>query len=280
MAKTSMPSSERATLRIKAIFAALFALAGCENLQISSGGKTYDLGKAVRATQGLSKAFYISPESERQIGRDAAASLVGQLGMYDDESVTKYVNLVGLALARKAQRKDVRWRFAVLNSKAVNAFSTPGGYVFITKGLFKLCKDEAELAGVLAHEIEHVDRNHGINAVKLKFAADGITELTEKNSKLVTEILAGIFQNGYSRDKELEADKYGVLLAANVGYDPKGLPRALKAQHESAGQDVKKNASFNKRHPAFADRIRALSALDVPDSGATLKKRFLANSDI
>ena len=260
------------------LVAGALALAGCDTLQISSGGKTYDLGKAVHATQTFSKAFYISPEAERQIGRDAAASLAAKYGIYDDAGLTRYVNLVGLTLARKAQRKDVRWRFAVLNTSVVNAYSTPGGYVFITKGLLKLCQDESELAGVLAHEIQHVDRNHGVNAVKLQFAAKGVSELTNENHQMATGIILGIFQNGYGKDKELEADKYGVLLAAKVGYDPKGLPRALKIQHENAGDE--KNASFTKRHPPFAERVRALSALDVPESGATLKKRFLENTSI
>ena len=256
--------------------AALLALGGCESVQI--GGKTYEVGKYVQAGQNLSKAFYISPEEERKIGREAAASLAAKYGIYDDAALTRYVNLVGLALARKTQRKDVHWRFAVLNTSVVNAYSAPGGYVFITKGLLKLCQNEADLAGVLAHEIQHVDRNHVIDAVKKQFGAKGLGALTKENYKFAADIATGLVLNGYGKPLELEADKHGVLLASKVGYDPKGLPRALQAQHESS--DAAKNASFTARHPAFADRMKALSSLDVPDTGATLKKRFLDHTAI
>lgn len=256
----------------------LLTLAGCDNLQLSMGGKSYDVGRYSQAAQNASKALYISPEAERQIGREAAAGLAAKYGILDDEGLTRYVNLVGLALARKAQRKDVQWRFAVLNTSVVNAYSAPGGYVFITKGMLKLCGDEAELAGILAHEIQHVDRNHGINVVKAQFAAKGLTSLTKDQYKQGADIISGFFVNGYGKNKELEADKYGVLLAAKVGYDPKGLPRALDAQHESS--DAAKNASFTSRHPPFGERVKALSSLDVPDSGAVLKKRFQDNTAI
>ena len=267
----------RAEIIVLTLFACLIA-AGCGDMQISAGGHNIDAGKWISATEDAYKAWHVSPETERNLGHEAAANLAARYGFYDDADLLRYVNLVGLTLARKTDRKDVKYRFGVLNTKDINAFSTPGGYVFITKGMLKILEDESELAGVLAHEIEHVDRNHAVNAMRTSNMASAIAKSIEKDKfNLMTSFIISQMERGFDSDKEYDADKFGVMLAAKAGYDPSGLPRALK-QYKDNAKDPHA-ASFTARHPPFDKRISKLADLqDLPESGAVLKKRFLNNS--
>lgn len=267
-------------LRLAAPALAAAFLSSCESLQISGGGRTYDLGKVVSAAQRVKEALVISPETERRIGREAAANLAAKHGIFDDPGATRYVNLVGLALVRKARRKDVSWRFAVLNTLDVNAYASPGGFIFVTKGLVKMCEDESELAAVLAHEIQHVDRKHALTALRRNNLIEAGSEWLKKDLDIASRFIIGQMERGFDKGDELEADRHGILLLAKAGYDPTGLPRALEAQHNNLGDPH--SAPFTARHPSFEERMRALSKLkaDLPETGAVLKKRFLDHTAI
>lgn len=262
-------------MRLKLIVPAALLLTGCSGMQLAIGDKEIDVGKYVGAAKDLKDALTITPETEMALGREAAANMLAKYGLYDDRQLLKYVNLVGMSVARKAKRKDIKYRFCVLNTLDVNAYAAPGGYVFITKGLLKTLEDEAQLAGVLSHEVQHIDREHALTALRrssvLKAGAKLMSDKTSMN--LASGFIIGLMEKGFDRGDEFDADKEGVKLMAKAGYDPTGLPRALQA-HEANSDE--KSAPFSSRHPAVSDRLKSLQDLDgLPESGAVLKKRFL-----
>jgi beta-barrel assembly-enhancing protease len=108
----------------------------------------------------------VTDAEEQQIGQQVSDKVVESFGVYQDANVTKYVTLVGAVLAQGSTRPNLNWQFVVLDTEGVNAFAAPGGYIHITKGLLGLMKNEAELAGVLAHEIVHVTEKHTIKSIQ------------------------------------------------------------------------------------------------------------------
>jgi predicted Zn-dependent protease len=128
------------------------------------GGIT-GIAKKAQTAKKLSDAR-ITDEEEQQIGQEVSDKVVESFGVYQDANVTKYVSLVGTVLAQASTRPGLPWQFVVLDTEGVNAFAAPGGYVHITKGLLGLMKNEAELAGVLVHEITHVTEKHTVNAIQ------------------------------------------------------------------------------------------------------------------
>ena len=114
---------------------------------------------------------------EHQIGQEVSDKMVETFGVYQDANVTKYVTLVGAVLAQASPRPGIDWQFVVLDTEGVNAFAAPGGFIHITKGLLGLMKNEAELAGVLAHEIIHVTEKHTVNAIQ---KSDGVKVLSDE----------------------------------------------------------------------------------------------------
>jgi predicted Zn-dependent protease len=225
-----------------------------------------------------------SPEQEHVLGEAAAAKMVHIFGLYENAEMTRYVNLVGSTVTRQASR-DVPYRFGILDTEVVTALSLPGGYVFVTRGALANMRNEAELAGTLAHEVAHVDGRHLEREVRSKksgqFAKEEATARVPQGSELVS--LAGDLVNGsltmqVSRDKETEADKVGTGLAARAGYDPAGLKNFLEvlAQAADSPQNHKQLGLWGSTHPPFRERVAALTsvAAEFPAGGKTLPERF------
>jgi beta-barrel assembly-enhancing protease len=208
-------------------------------------------------------------EAEIRFGRDVAARVLGRLPLQQDEALTRYLNLVGTALATRSSRSDLRFHFALLDSDGINAYSAPGGYIFISRGALKLAQDEAELAGVLAHEIAHVSERHIVKALNIR-AADtggsvGVGRLLGGSSdtariaigQAVDQAVAILFESGYSQQDELESDQVATLLLASSGYDPLALRRYLeRVQAQEQG-----SAALNTTHPPSQQRLRTLDRL-------------------
>lgn len=177
----------------------------------------------------------IDEPKEIEIGRHLAAVLLGAKPLYPNMALQAYVNRLGRWISLQSSRPDLPWTFAVLDDKGYNAFAAPGGYVFVTKGLIDVLRDESELAGVLAHEINHVLLKHHLQAIR-KSAQTGLltkalaTQL-KGNSSGLSEQLINLGRNLYSRGldqgDELEADRNGVALATRAGFDPYGLVAVL-----------------------------------------------------
>lgn len=214
-----------------------------------------------------------SQDDEITIGRDAAATLLGASKPIEDKAVQEYVNKVGLWIALQSDRPDLPWHFAVVDSDDIDAFAAPGGFVFITRGLLLHMHNEAELAGVLGHEISHVVLKHHLNALQKAARMDLASQAAQVgmqskgyNSDLdkqlmdkVSSATRTLYSKGLDKDDELDADRMGVVLAARAGYDPYGLLAVLQTL-EAVDPHSSSMQLLMATHPAPADRIAALSA--------------------
>ena len=232
----------------------------------------FDLGsidwkKAAETVQKVKKANAdISEPQEITLGEGIASNLLGAAPLLDNPAVQQYVNRVGRWLALQTERPDLPWQFGVLDDNDVNAFAAPGGYVFITKGLLAHMNNEAELAGVLAHEISHVLRKHHLQAIKKGAQTELLSDLANDalksngtDPRLTKLVSAGteVYARGLDKNDEFEADRMGVVIAARGGYDPYGLPAVLQTLQSLNASDSSVALMF-KTHPALADRLGLL----------------------
>ncbi|HET9699939.1 MAG TPA: M48 family metalloprotease [Burkholderiales bacterium] len=234
-----------------------------------------DLDKLLDIGRKAAQLREVPPEEEQEIGRGVAANLVGIAPLVPDAGLQRYVNAVGEWLALHTERPELEWRFGVLDTADVNAFATPGGYIFVTRGLLARMDSEAELAGVLAHEMAHVLRRHHLKAIQ-KNALMGIgvdvasflaaqkgvqrADRLERVAAVGTELYA----RGLDRDDELEADRMGVVIAARAGYNAYGLPEVLQAL-EAINPGDSHAALMFRTHPAPRARLDALDKAMVPE---------------
>jgi predicted Zn-dependent protease len=207
-------------------------------------------------------------QTEIQFGRDVAARILARFPLDEDEKMTRYVNLVGESLALHAPRSELAFHFAILDTDSVNAYSAPGGYVFITRGLLNLMNDESELAAALAHEIAHVTLRHIVKALNihasdanaqagLAHLLSGIGDPTKAAfTQAVGRAVDILFDGGLRKADELEADRTAVVLLAETGYDPGALPRLLETIDRHRGDHTR---IINKTHPPVAERVAALN---------------------
>jgi predicted Zn-dependent protease len=181
----------------------------------------------------LSSMRPLSDKEEAAIGRRIAGNLLGAAPLVKDAKLQAYVNRVGRWVAAQSKRPDLKWTFAVVDSADVNAWAAPGGYVLVTRGLYARLQDEAQLAGVLGHEIAHVQEKHHLKVLqKQQLMGAGGNLLTQQlEGETVQRIIgsgAEILARGLDKQAEYEADRIGVVLAARAGYDPYGLPAVLQ----------------------------------------------------
>jgi beta-barrel assembly-enhancing protease len=224
--------------------------------------KAKDVGKMAKGVAG------IGPEEELAIGGSVAIEIAGHYGgIVRDEAITRRVNLVGKALARYSSRPQLPWRFAVLGSATVNAFSAPGGYVFITRGLYDTLPTDDALAGVLAHEISHITLRHALKIIARGDFFSGAMDLASQTNANLAKFDAGIdqitttlFEKGFDPQTEFEADQQGRLLAVTSGYAAGGL-RSVLVQLQVRGGDLK---TVFSTHPPLKERISRLPAEPMP----------------
>ena len=230
----------------------------------------FDLGNALDTLQKAQQATTdIDEPQEIELGTGIASNLLGAAPLLQNQRVQKYVNGIGMWLALQTERPNLPWRFGVLDDNDVNAFAAPGGYVFITRGLLAQMRSEAELAGVLAHEIAHVLRKHYLKAIKQGARTGLIAEFAGQamqnrgaNPAFAKLVSAGteIYARGLDKDDEFEADRMGVVIATRAGYDPYGLPAVLQTLQGMNAQDSSLALMF-KTHPALNDRLGLLDRL-------------------
>lgn len=249
-----------------------------------------DMSKVVQTAQSAKDAtFDLSEEQEIVLGQEIAGSLLGIAPLLANQKVQQYVNNVGRWLTLQTERPDLPWAFAVIDDNDINAFATPGGYIIITKGLLMRMKSEAELAGVLGHEISHVLKKHHLQAVKkaagMSVAKDFLSmglEAKRSNPAMVKLASAGteLYTRGLDKDDEFEADRMGIVIAARSGYDPYGLPAVLQTLQTINPQDAGLALMF-KTHPILSDRLGLLnnimgSGFERFENQASLATRFNA----
>jgi predicted Zn-dependent protease len=230
--------------------------------QLGGLGKLKSIGdKAVDAKQKYDD-YNVTDEEEKQLGEQVSQQLRTRFGVMQDEKVTRYVTLVGTVLAQASSKPKLDWKFVVLDTDGVNAYAAPGGFVHITRGLLGLMKNEAELAGVLGHEVTHITERHTVEAIKKGKlvnmggeAAGGGGGLRQQFlSRMAAAAFNKIFEGEFSRDDEDESDKIGSQLANKVGYAPNGIAEVLKKIQARNGSREERNGMFAS-HPAIKDRI-------------------------
>ena len=241
------------------------------------------LNKAQQVKDAKSKFddLNVTEEEERKIGEDVSAKIRQRFGVVQSAPVHKYVTLVGLTLAKQSERPALPWTFIVLDTDGVNAFASPGGIVHITRGALGLIKSEAELAGVLAHEIGHVAHKHTVNAIKKNKAVQlGTSEtLSDRGpflDKLANKAYEMVLENKFDRGDEMDADKVSVSLTEKAGYAPGTLAAFLTRLDERNKDQPAQNGLFAS-HPETKERIDAIKKLAGAKTGATVEARYKEN---
>jgi beta-barrel assembly-enhancing protease len=238
------------------------------------------IGKAATQAKQAADDLTFTDEEEQDLGRQVSAKIRERFGVVQDPAIHRYVSLVGLSLASESKRPGLPWTFIVLDTDAVNAFAAPGGYVHITKGALALMSNEAELAGVLGHELTHITEKHTIAALK---KAKGTDLAMKASGKGDSKITAGIVEKmkdavitGFGQKEELEADAKGLALANKVGYAPNGLPGFLQKLVDRNKGTNEKHGLFAS-HPAMEERLNKMNA-QIPreklTASATLEARL------
>ena len=231
------------------------------------------------AAQNAQNLGDISEPQEIQMGQGIAEGLLGAAPLGASVTEEAYVSSVGHWLAIFSGRPDLPWHFGILETDTVNAFATPGGNIFITRGLLNRIHSESELAGVLGHEMSHVVLKHHLADIK-KHAQQGLLldlaqvkgggGLKADAARAFARVGLEGYVRGLSREDEMAADALGVVIAARGGYEPYGLVSVLQtlATVPSTNSDM---ALFLKTHPSPMDRLSALEA-KMPASFETLEK--------
>lgn len=262
-------------------------LAGCQAVTETVGEVGAAVGEATgtvspeqaesirKTSKAVAKTFEdITPEQEYYIGRSVAATILHAYKVYDQEALNHYLNVLGQGLSQASEKPETfgGYHFITMDSEEINAFAAPGGLILISRGLIGCCRNEDELAAVLAHEIAHVQYNHGLKAIKQgrltsaltilatesakSFGGQELADLTEAFEGSITDITSTLMTSGYSRGLEYDADKGAVQILKRVGYNPKGLTNMLAEMQKRlkpGGHD------FAQTHPAPQDRIKEIA---------------------
>lgn len=238
-------------------------------LSLFAVGVTSCTRKQYVKTQTEIAKVLVSDEQEEAIGLQLKDELDKQgVRLLDDPDVQAYVDGIGrkvFSLAEK-DRQGVKWHVHVVaNDKLVNAFATPGGHIYVTTGLLRAADDEAEVAGVLAHEAGHISARHSARMLVEMFGLQTIAALAlGENPSLLASLAANVSANGLllanSREAEYEADTYGVRYASKAGYDPRGIVRFFKKLKAKQGK-TPQLLVWLSTHPATSERIERVERL-------------------
>jgi len=239
---------------------------------------------------------FMSQEKELEIGQQEHPKILKtHNGVYERETMLRYVARVGNLLASHSELPNLQFNFTILNDDMVNAFALPGGYIYITRGLLALAENEAEVAGVLAHEIGHVTARHTAQRYSQAMATNlGLAVLGAVVGNQAVSQAAGFgahaWLQSYSRGHEMEADQLAVRYMTRAGYDPQGMETFFKKleQHKRlqslmAGKNGKEEFSLMSTHPRTSDRIRQAIELarenGAPDGARLGRDAYLAIAD-
>jgi predicted Zn-dependent protease len=223
---------------------------------------------ATNPVSGERELSLMSEAQEVQLGQEMDAQVRREMGLYDDAELQRYVQNIGLRLARASERPNLPWQFAVVDEPAINAFALPGGYIYLTRGILPFLDDEAQLAGVLGHEIGHVTARHAAQQyTKATTAGIGVTLLSifvpeARPLQNITETALGVLFLKHGRDDELQADRLGVQYAARTGWNPAGVAGMLTtlARLDEAAGSRRGVPNWLSTHPAPADRVDKVQA--------------------
>lgn len=262
----------------------VLALALTAQAEAQLGQLTGRVGQAKEALQKANRAIQelrFTDAEERQLGADVSAKLRERYGVVQDAAVHRYVTLAGSVVAANSSLSSLDWTFVVLDTDGVNAFAAPGGFVHITRGALALIHNEAELAGVIAHEIGHVMARHTIRAIQ-KAKVEGALAKAATRSAFLEQVGNRLYQitleNSFDRGDEMEADHVAVALANETGYQPSGLSAFLTNLAERNKALAERSGVFAS-HPDTKARLDALAReirVNRFQNTATVQARYAA----
>ncbi len=267
---------------------------------------------SVNPATGRREFTLVSTDQELALGKEGYPAAIAQYGQYDDARVAAYVDSIGQRLAHVSERPELQWHFTVLDDPVVNAFAMPGGYIFITRGILAHLNSEAQLAGVLGHEIGHVTARHSAKQITQQEllgvglgVAGAVSETFARYSGTAQQAL-GLLMLKYSRDDETQADALGIRYATAAGWDPREIPNTyamLKRISERGGsslpfylsthpdpgdreqrttaealQAVQGKSGLVVNHRGYVERVRGIVYGDDPRQGYVEDGRFYAPS--
>jgi predicted Zn-dependent protease len=248
---------------------------------------------ATNPATGNREFSLMSEAQEIDLGRQMDVEVRREMGLYNDPELQRYVETVGMRLAKQSDRPNLPWHFAVVDSPAVNAFALPGGYIYLTRGIMPFLDNESQLAGVLGHEIGHVTARHAAQqytkatSAGVGLALLGIFVPEARPYGGLAENALGLLFLKHGRDAERQADTLGVEYATRTGWDPAGVAGMLNtlARLDEAGGSRKGVPNWLSTHPAPADRVRevqatvAQAATKVPGKPVVDEAQYLTRID-
>lgn len=239
------------------------------------------LACATNPVTGRRELSFISEAQEIEMGRQSVEQTRQATGFVDNAALTSYVSTVGMAMARASERPDLPWEFHVIDDASINAFAAPGGFIFITRGILSVMGSEAELAGVLGHEIGHVTAKHTVNQLSKQQLLTGVLvagaiakpDLAQGLPGQLAQVGAGLLLLQYGRDDERQSDELGHRYSLHAGYDVREMPKTFATiQRVSQQSDAGRLPGFLSTHPDPGDRVEATRAwADTVSSYANLR---------
>lgn len=259
---------------MRRIIIAVGIIALVQPVHAQLGGVLDKAQKGLKKVEQAQERLAIDQGEEEQIGADVSAKIRERFGVVQDRAVHTYVSEVGLLLAHESTRPGLPWKFIVLDTDGVNAFASPGGFIHITRGALALIRNEAELAGVLGHEITHVTEKHTINAIQKNQAVQFGAEKAGGNKRAIISAITNkayemVIENSFDRGDEREADAKGIRLAARLGYAPAGLADFL-ARLADRNKDQRERNGLFASHPETRQRIETIRTAAAGLSGRAL----------
>ncbi|HEX6333954.1 MAG TPA: M48 family metallopeptidase, partial [Flavisolibacter sp.] len=215
---------------------------------------------------GKNQLVFMSEAQEIAMGREADPQIVAQFGLYEDSALQRFVREEGRKMAAISHRPNLDYTFRVLNSEAINAFAVPGGYVYFTRGIMAYFNNEAEMAGVLGHEIGHVAARHSVEQQRNQTLAQigliagvvfvpNLAQFAEAASAGL-----GLLMLKYGRDAERESDNLGVEYSTKIGYDAREMADFfITLKRQTAGTQAAELPPFLSTHPDPGDRNVAVA---------------------
>ena len=214
-------------------------------------------------------ACSVSTQQEVQMGQQYAQQINTQLPIVSDPEIVRYVNVLGDSIAGLSDERSLDWQFHVVDSKEVNAFAVPGGFIYVNRGLIERADNLAQLAGVLGHEIAHVTERHSIQQMqKAQTANIGVTLACVLTKVCGNQAAAAAINVGgaavfakFSREDENEADEKAVRYVMRAGIDPRGIPQMFRTLLAERSRSPGGVDAFFSTHPLEEDRIASTQAL-------------------
>jgi predicted Zn-dependent protease len=234
---------------------------------------------ATNPVSGKRELSFMSEAQEIAIGQQSDAEIRREMGVYDDPALQRYVSEIGQRLAALSHRPNLPWSFTVVDHQAINAFALPGGYIYITRGILPYLDDEAELAGVLGHEIAHVTARHAAQQYTrattggLGLAVLGIFVPAAQPFTDLASTAIGVAFLKYGRDDERESDRIGMAYAASGGWDPRGVPAFLSTLARVDSLSERGVPNWLSTHPDPAARVTETQPIAVSLASPTAALR-------